>query len=401
MFGYKGIGMDRRVFLELVGLCAAAGLVVCVLGCRNGRAGSRAATSRPATRPGRSKPKENTSTILFRGASDASAIIVQDKGSVLVADDENNTLRTYGLEGGKPVSFLGLSGFLKAEGKFFEVDIEAAARIGDRAYWISSHGRNRHGKWRPNRLRFFATDYVKTASGAAWRPVGKPYADLVSNMLGDANVRQACPELAASFRQSKRTGEQIWALAPKDKGLNIEGLCASPDGSRLFIGFRNPLVERSGSKDRLAIVIALLNPAEVIDKSSEPRFARPLLWDLGGRGVRDMVYSSHHGRIFILAGPKDSKGGFALYRWSGKAADKPDRVRKLKFRGEDWRPEALAAFGGSDKLLLLSDDGVIEIPVIGPAECISTEHYRKDGTCLNKHLRDPSRRFFRGYWITP
>ena len=66
-----------------------------------------------------------------------------------------------------------------------------------------------------------------------------------------------------------------------------------------------------------------------------------------------------------------------------------------------WSPEALAAFPKSPRLLLLSDDGGVPVPVGGPSECLDAKHYRGDGTSLNKHLRDESRKFFRARWIAP
>ena len=59
------------------------------------------------------------------------------------------------------------------------------------------------------------------------------------------------------------------------------------------------------------------------------------------------------------------------------------------------------AFPRSLRLMVLSDDGSVPVPVGGPSECLDAEHYRSDGTSLNKHLRDESRKFFRARWIAP
>ena len=46
-----------------------------------------------------------------------------------------------------------------------ESDLEGAANLADRIYWITSHGRNREGEARESRHRFFATTYHVNASG--------------------------------------------------------------------------------------------------------------------------------------------------------------------------------------------------------------------------------------------
>ncbi len=57
----------------------------------------------------------------------------------------------------------------------------------------------------------------------------------------------------------------------------------------------------------------------------------------------------------ISAGPHADHGGFALYRWSGKAQDKPVRLAHQDF--DKVRPEALFAIPGTRKVQILSDDG--------------------------------------------
>ncbi|MHC5082382.1 MAG: DUF3616 domain-containing protein, partial [Planctomycetota bacterium] len=94
----------------------------------------------------------------FYGAADASAAVFLDAEHFVMANDETNVLRTYRIDNPKaPVASLDLNEILFVDPASPEVDIEAAARVGDRIYWISSHGRNKSGKIRPNRYRFFCT----------------------------------------------------------------------------------------------------------------------------------------------------------------------------------------------------------------------------------------------------
>ena len=389
----------------LVTVVAAGSLLIATQNCREGRTKQEMAEKGRTAEPARTHisvlAEGDASWIVFRGASDASAAIALDERTLLVADDENNLLRTYSTEGGSPVFRFDLTGFLGVAGKSPEADLEGGARIGDRAYWISSHGRNRNGKWRPNRCRFFATDIIVGLRDIAVRNIGRPYAGLAERMEADPGIRAACPNLAESFHPGKLNGDRKRRLAPKEQGLNIEGLCASADGKRLYIGLRNPLVTPPGASGDHAIVVPLLNPAEVVEKAEPPRFGRPMLWNLGGLGIRDMVRSEQHGATFVLAGPQGDGGRLALYRWSEQIDEQPVFLRQWDSQMSGWRPEALVAFPRSPRLLLLSDDGSVPVSVGGPSECLDAEHYRNDGTSQNKHLRDEKRKFFRARWISP
>jgi hypothetical protein len=401
--------MDEYRIRQIVYIFAAvamAGLIcLAVSNCRTNRIDRRTVNTNPATQPAGSHvdvdPGDNAPWVVFSGTSDASAAIALDERTLLVADDENNVLRAYRIDGGSPTFKFDLTKFMGLEGKHPEADIEAAARIGDRVYWITSHGRNRNGKWRPNRCRFFAAHISEDSGRVAIRPVGRSYSKLAERMMGDPGVREVCPGLPLSYRHGELNGSARQRLAPKDRGLNIEGLCASADGDRLYIGLRNPQSSSRASDSDRAIVLPLLNPAEIVDRGRAPKFGRPMLWDLGGLGVRDMVYSARDRAAFILAGPKDDTGGFALYRWSGNVDEQPVSLQKLDSHKPSWRPEAVVVFPQSSGLFILSDDGVVPIPVSGPADCIRPEYYRYDGTSLNKHLRDETRKYFRALRISP
>jgi hypothetical protein len=93
---------------------------------------------------------------------DASAAVAIAPTMFIVANDEDNMLRVYWHnKPGKPVHEFDLSSFLEPEPKQ-EADIEGVTRLGDRVYWITSHGTNKDGKQRPSRHRLFAT-VVKVA----------------------------------------------------------------------------------------------------------------------------------------------------------------------------------------------------------------------------------------------
>ncbi|MDJ0381330.1 hypothetical protein [Streptomyces sp. G-G2] len=102
-------------------------------------------------------------TRYLTGSSDASAAVDAGGGYALVADDESNVLRLYDRSrSGAPVRTWDLG---PALGVKKEVDIEAAARVGDTVYWTGSLGNKKDGTYKAERNTVFTTKI--TGSGAA------------------------------------------------------------------------------------------------------------------------------------------------------------------------------------------------------------------------------------------
>ena len=113
--------------------------------------------------------------VFYSGSSDASAAVAVGDDMFVVADDENNILRIYKAGcGSGPLYSYDLTDFLNINPKHPEADIEAATIIEDRICWITSHGRNKDGKIRPNRYRFFATSVKTEDKKIIISPLGKP-----------------------------------------------------------------------------------------------------------------------------------------------------------------------------------------------------------------------------------
>ena len=287
----------------------------------------------------------------YRGMCDASAAVGLGQGHFVVADDEGDVLRIYRRGSALPVGTVDLVDFLhnrKPNGKNAEADIEGAAAIGRRIYWISSHAlKGQGGEIDPHRRRLFATDIVVGGPSPTVEAVGTPYESLLDDLLADRRFK-----LLAKAAQRK----------PEDEGaLNIEGLAAAPDGG-LLIGFRNPL-----PKGR-ALVVPLRNPAAVIDSGAKPVFGALIRLDLGGRGIRSLERVGNE--LLIAAGPFGSaasspvRPAFALFRWSGEATQAPKFVRSLD--AGSFRPEALFLDADAHELVLLSDDGD---ELVGGVDC--------------------------------
>ncbi|MEF7617531.1 DUF3616 domain-containing protein [Aquincola sp. MAHUQ-54] len=274
----------------------------------------------------------------YQGLCDASAAEALDARHFAVAGDEDNTLRVFRRGEPKAVAQWPMAGFLGTGKK--ESDIEGAAVVGRRIYWIASHGRNKDGKPRPDRHRFFATDIVAPPASAASAPpslvpAGAPYLGLLDDLLAAPGLQRF--KLAEAAR-----------LAPEAPGgLNIEGLAARPGGG-LWIGLRNPIPNGQ------ALLVPLLNPDDVL-AGRPARIGEPLLLGLRQRGVRSI---ERVGDVYwIVAGPTADRGAFSLYRWSGQPGDAPVLADGSALAG--LRPEALFAWPDG-RLQILSDDGGVE-----------------------------------------
>jgi hypothetical protein len=243
----------------------------------------------------------------FSGMCDSSAAISLDRHRFVAADDEDNILRTYDVrKPGPPLHELDVSEFLgiDPDDSHPETDLEGAVRIGRRIYWIGSHGRNGSGKLRRNREVFFATKLSARGASLKLQPEGRPCRTLLEALVETpCAIGLGLPKLTKLHKNKKKK------LAPKKKGINVEGICASRDGNTLFIGFRNPLL-----RDGRTLVMPLLNAKGIVDAGDHPQFGAPLLWDLKGLGVRSMQFSATHDCTFVLAGPPGRGTTFRLFR---------------------------------------------------------------------------------------
>jgi hypothetical protein len=299
--------------------------------------------------------------ITYSCMCDASAAVALTDQLFAAASDETSVIRVYDRDrGGAPFQSIDLSAFLDLDARKPESDLEGGARVGDRAYWITSHGRNKNDKLRPSRGRFFAVQILANTQRVELQVVGKPYEHLLDDLVNEPRLKAF--NLAAASR-----------LEPKARGaLNIEGLSATPDG-HLLIGFRNPI---PGGK---ALLVPMLNPTAVIHGQAA-KFGEPILLELEGLGIRDIAYWD--GRYAIIAGPYDGKGQAHLYEWLGGTST-PRRVKHANLKG--LNPEAIIFYPdkGDAQFQLLSDDGK---KLVNGKPC--------------KELADPTRQHFRSVWIS-
>ena len=312
--------------------------------------------------------KTQTQDVVFMGMCDASGAVPLSETLFAIADDENNVLRVYDIEqGGKALftydvsSSLGIFPKIKKDlnkppKPAEELDIEAATLIGDTAYWITSHGRNKSGKHKPERFHFFATQLNTKFNSAVL--VGQPYVSLLDELLVDPRFRQ--------FDLDKAS-----LKAPKEQGgLNIEGMTKRRDGG-VWIGFRNPVPKGK------ALLFSLLNPEEVVLNGESAKFGDPITLSLEDRGVRALSW--WRGQYLITAGGYDGGGQSSLYTWDG-VSQSPKVL--VDYNQGEFNPEAFFTAESRDQIMLFSDDGTV---VIDGQEC--------------KSLDDATKKQFRGRWL--
>jgi hypothetical protein len=100
------------------------------------------------------------------------------------ASDEDYILRVYDRTvPGMPSATFDLAAFLEPGNPDEEPDIEGAAAVGDRIYWVTSHGRNTDREEQESRQRFFATTFGVTDRDVRIDPVGRPYKRLIQDLI--------------------------------------------------------------------------------------------------------------------------------------------------------------------------------------------------------------------------
>ena len=260
----------------------------------------------------------------------ASTAVALDDDYMVVGDDEDQVLRIYHRRiDGPPVytrdftASLGLTD-VGPSGLIREVDIEASVRVGNRIYWFGSHGNcggcDPPGELRPNRLRLFATDIVKTGTNYSlegrW-PLSQssPRPD----QLGQQQWAWAWPCRAATRRQRRRrrpsrNGGSRW--------LQHRGTHDEPHGhGRLY---RFSLAVDPGSGRTNALIVPLLNLPQLVAGSPAPgpaRFGKPIELFLDRRGIRSIDAVSNG--YVIVAGTTTNSGSFRIYTWNGNTNQVP------------------------------------------------------------------------------
>ncbi len=290
--------------------------------------------------------------LMHWGTCQASGAVPYPAGSFgdrfLVVSDGDDSLRLYRAnESGPPLALKGgdLDAALATDAREEpgRSDLEALTWLGGELVAIGSHGRDAEGRTREATRQILALSVggdaaapTVTSKGKAVRGFAKALSD-----LDPALADRIAVDLAAKPN-----------LSPQRRGLAVEGLSATPDGSGLLVGLGNPL-----NADNDALVVPIENPAAMLGEGAAPKLGKPIALDLKGRGIRDIAYAGGIKAYFIVAGGRG--GAFDLYRWSGKAGEAPSRVpgaAEAMAAIPDFQPEGLLVAQDGTKVQLLGDD---------------------------------------------
>ncbi|WP_371515923.1 hypothetical protein [Kitasatospora sp. NBC_01300] len=313
------------------------------------------------------------------GSSDASAAVDAGGGYILVGDDESNVLRLYDRNAsGAPVRTWDFSSAL---GVSKEIDIEAAARVGDTIYWTGSLGNNKDGKVKPDRHTLFTTKV--TGSGADTQlSLAGSYHGLRDDLIAWDSAHGDRYGFAAGAADGQ---------APKQiDGFNVEGLEFAPGSTTTaYIGFRAPLTPAVTGGRALLVPVTNL-PSLLSGSASHATFGEPVELDLGGLSIRDLRRNDL-GQYLIVAGSwsaEDNSAPYALYRWNGQPGSQPVKLVDLPTSDAGaWEavPDVPNLDAPGARAQLITDDG-------------SADLYG-DGTAA-KDLAQPEWKKSRSTWFT-
>lgn len=207
--------------------------------------------------------------VTLPGVCEASAVIVREDGTWLVADNEVDD-RLFAFDaGGRPIADVPLEERID--------DLEAMTATPGGVLLVGSHSRNKKGEERPRRQRY--------------------------GLLGKPATRADLRGCAACLEGQLR--------APGAGGLDIEG--AVWWGGRAWLGLRGPLV------DGKAMLLGLGD-----DIYTTAPTTPPVLVDLGGDGVRDLA--PWRDGLLVLSGPSDDRATPHALWWLASPTTPPQRL---------------------------------------------------------------------------
>ena len=275
----------------------------------------------------------------------SAAVLTSYQGvrSLLVGPDQGAEVLIYGVSGGAPIA---PAITLRVDRS--PMDLEAATQFEGQVYMVASHSLNDHRLYRDARHQITRLPNIPAG-------VTKKFA-LTDE---DDRFRSSLASLPTDALPAR------WArLASGDGGLAIEGVAVKERS--LLLGLRSPLARVHDVS--YAIVLPWVSWLDELETTGHPRvMGEPLLVDLEGRGIRDMVWWESAGQFLIVAGPEKRrpKGpagqrAFAVFAWDGTSTT-AKRLSHID-TAPKASPEALVLDPQSDtgvqiEALILFDEG--------------------------------------------
>lgn len=162
------------------------------------------------------------------------------------------------------------------------------------------------------------------------------------------SVRGLKAWLAANVPELKGTAQRTG-----DHVLNIEGIAWDPNGSRLLLGLRAPVVNGHA----LVVPVKLQDPRGAFTAANLRVDGATIRLPLGGAGVRSIEYdaTARAFRVITGAGLNAENRDFQIVEWKGEAA--PASLRVITSYGRNLKPEGItrATINGRSVSVLVFD----------------------------------------------
>ncbi len=129
-------------------------------------------------------------------------------------------------------------------------------------------------------------------------------------------------------------------------GINVEGLGWDPNGKRLLLGLRSPLVDRQA----LVVPLKLRDPQGAFSFDNlEVDGRKATRLPLNGAGIRSIEYdeSGKTFRIITGAGPNAEKMDFKLWDWGGNS--EPPTLSETDTYDRRLKPEGITRMKSGDQ----------------------------------------------------
>ena len=132
----------------------------------------------------------------------------------------------------------------------------------------------------------------------------------------------------------------------EDGGINVEGIAWDPNGKRLLLGLRSPVVEGQA----LVVPLKLRDPQGAFSFDNiEVEGRKAIRLPLNRAGIRSIEYDES-GKTFRLitgAGPNSEKMDFKLWDWSGNG--EPPTLRETDTFDRRLKPEGVTRVKSGDQ----------------------------------------------------
>ena len=132
----------------------------------------------------------------------------------------------------------------------------------------------------------------------------------------------------------------------RDGGINLEGIAWDPQGKRLLLGVRSPVVDGHA----LVVPLRLRDPKGALTVANlEVEGGRAIRLPFGGAGIRSIEYDERAQAFHVItgAGPNAEKLDFKLWEWDGNA-ERP-ALRELGTYPRTLKPEGFTRVSAGER----------------------------------------------------